>query len=189
MDKREKLLFWKHKEITMPTPMKIDFVSDVACPWCAIGLASLKTALARLGDEVDADLHFSPFELNPDMPVENTASPNASPVAPKDTPRNERPSSRTNKAGVCSWSKKPEGMKVLSPPGRAQTHERLAKPDGAPARPGGHGRRASRSSPAGVDARRSTGTNSGGFARHEPVVAATGVCTGSSAQANERVAS
>lgn len=54
----------------MPATLKIDFVSDVACPWCAIGLASLKTALARLGNEVEADLHFSPFELNPDMPVE-----------------------------------------------------------------------------------------------------------------------
>ncbi|MBN4665463.1 DsbA family oxidoreductase [Pandoraea nosoerga] len=54
----------------MPAKLKIDFVSDVACPWCAIGLASLKTALGRLGDEVDADLSFSPFELNPDMPVD-----------------------------------------------------------------------------------------------------------------------
>ena len=54
----------------MPATLKIDFVSDVACPWCAIGLASLKTALGRLGDEVDADLHFSPFELNPDMPAQ-----------------------------------------------------------------------------------------------------------------------
>ena len=68
MDKREKLLFWKHKEITMPTPMKIDFVSDVACPWCAIGLASLQQALKNSADAVQATLHFQPFELNPDMP-------------------------------------------------------------------------------------------------------------------------
>jgi predicted DsbA family dithiol-disulfide isomerase len=52
----------------MSTPLKIDFVSDVSCPWCAIGLASLEKALARLGDEVKADLHFEPFELNPAMP-------------------------------------------------------------------------------------------------------------------------
>lgn len=57
----------------MPATLNIDFVSDVACPWCAIGLASLKTALGRLGDEVNVDLHFSPFELNPDMPVEGVA--------------------------------------------------------------------------------------------------------------------
>ncbi|HEX7637687.1 MAG TPA: DsbA family oxidoreductase [Burkholderiaceae bacterium] len=47
--------------------MKIDFVSDVSCPWCAIGLSSLEIALARVGDAVQATLHFQPFELNPDM--------------------------------------------------------------------------------------------------------------------------
>jgi predicted DsbA family dithiol-disulfide isomerase len=47
--------------------MKIDFVSDVVCPWCAIGLASLKTALSRLPGDVPVELHFQPFELNPQM--------------------------------------------------------------------------------------------------------------------------
>lgn len=47
--------------------MKIDFVSDVSCPWCAVGLKSLETALGRLGDQFSADLHFQPFELNPQM--------------------------------------------------------------------------------------------------------------------------
>lgn len=51
----------------MNTPLKIDFVSDVSCPWCAIGLASLERALERLEGEVRADLHFQPFELNPGM--------------------------------------------------------------------------------------------------------------------------
>jgi predicted DsbA family dithiol-disulfide isomerase len=50
--------------------MKIDFVSDVSCPWCAIGLKSLEEALARIGDDVKAELHFQPFELNPQMPPE-----------------------------------------------------------------------------------------------------------------------
>ena len=50
--------------------MKIDFVSDVSCPWCAIGLSALEQALARLGDEVSVELHFQPFELNPQMPPE-----------------------------------------------------------------------------------------------------------------------
>lgn len=50
--------------------MKIDFVSDVACPWCAVGLNSLEIALARLGDSVPVELHFQPFELNPAMPAE-----------------------------------------------------------------------------------------------------------------------
>jgi predicted DsbA family dithiol-disulfide isomerase len=48
-------------------PLDIAFVSDVACPWCAIGLASLDQALARLGGEVEAAVHVEPFELNPDM--------------------------------------------------------------------------------------------------------------------------
>jgi predicted DsbA family dithiol-disulfide isomerase len=47
--------------------MKIDFVSDVSCPWCVIGLKSLEAALAKLGGDVDVDLHFQPFELNPQM--------------------------------------------------------------------------------------------------------------------------
>lgn len=50
--------------------MKIDFVSDVSCPWCVIGLRSLEAALERLGDAVQADLRFQPFELNPQMPPE-----------------------------------------------------------------------------------------------------------------------
>jgi predicted DsbA family dithiol-disulfide isomerase len=50
--------------------MKIDFVSDVACPWCAVGLHSLEIALERLGDSVPVQIHFQPFELNPNMPPE-----------------------------------------------------------------------------------------------------------------------
>ncbi|MBI2771522.1 MAG: DsbA family oxidoreductase [Burkholderiales bacterium] len=52
----------------MAAALKIDFVSDVSCPWCAIGLSSLEKALDNLGSEVRAELHFQPFELNPQMP-------------------------------------------------------------------------------------------------------------------------
>jgi len=48
--------------------MKIDFVSDVSCPWCVIGLKALEDAIARLGAEVKTEIHFQPFELNPQMP-------------------------------------------------------------------------------------------------------------------------
>lgn len=54
----------------MATPLRIDFVSDVACPWCVVGLRSLMTAIGRIGDAVEAEIHFQPFELNPDMPPE-----------------------------------------------------------------------------------------------------------------------
>jgi len=47
--------------------LDITFVSDVACPWCAIGLASIDKALAAMHDEVDAAIRVEPFELNPDM--------------------------------------------------------------------------------------------------------------------------
>ena len=56
--------------MTSPARLRIDFVSDVACPWCAIGLASLQAALARLDGTVQADIHLQPFELNPQLPFE-----------------------------------------------------------------------------------------------------------------------
>lgn len=49
------------------TTLKIDFVSDVSCPWCVIGLRALEAAAERLKDDVQLDLHFQPFELNPHM--------------------------------------------------------------------------------------------------------------------------
>ncbi len=50
--------------------MRIDFVSDVSCPWCAVGLYALERALERVGDEVPVELHFQPFELNPGLEPE-----------------------------------------------------------------------------------------------------------------------
>ncbi|MDQ1157902.1 putative DsbA family dithiol-disulfide isomerase [Sphingomonas sp. SORGH_AS 950] len=58
----------------MPRPLRIDFVSDISCPWCIIGLRGLEIALERLADSsgaaVEVDLHFQPFELNPAMAPE-----------------------------------------------------------------------------------------------------------------------
>ena len=51
----------------MTTPLHIDFVSDVACPWCAVGLASLERAVEKLAGEVPVEIRFQPFELNPQM--------------------------------------------------------------------------------------------------------------------------
>lgn len=51
----------------MTTPLKIDFVSDISCPWCAIGLKSLDQALERVAGDIRVELHFQPFELNPRM--------------------------------------------------------------------------------------------------------------------------
>jgi predicted DsbA family dithiol-disulfide isomerase len=54
----------------MPTRLHIDFVSDISCPWCAVGLGALEAALKNVAPEVTAELHFQPFELNPQMPRE-----------------------------------------------------------------------------------------------------------------------
>jgi len=54
----------------MPRKMTIDFVSDIVCPWCVIGLKSLETALERAGDAVEAEIRFHPFELNAAMAPE-----------------------------------------------------------------------------------------------------------------------
>ena len=52
----------------MTSKLRIDFVSDISRPWCAIGLSALEQALDKLQGEVSAELHFQPFELNPQMP-------------------------------------------------------------------------------------------------------------------------
>ncbi|KQW86785.1 DsbA family oxidoreductase [Brevundimonas sp. Root1279] len=57
--------------MTTPKTLKIDFVSDVVCPWCVVGLGGLETALDALKAEgVTADVTFRPFELNPQMAPE-----------------------------------------------------------------------------------------------------------------------
>lgn len=54
----------------MTQQLRIDFVADVSCPWCAIGLKSLEQALLRVGEQLRVELHFQPFELNPDLEPE-----------------------------------------------------------------------------------------------------------------------
>jgi predicted DsbA family dithiol-disulfide isomerase len=54
----------------MTKRLAIDFVSDVSCPWCVIGLGGLEQALERLKGEVEAEIRFQPFELDPSLPPE-----------------------------------------------------------------------------------------------------------------------
>ena len=54
----------------MTTALKIDFVSDVSCPWCVIGLRALDQALENVKSDITAEIHFQPFELNPQMGAE-----------------------------------------------------------------------------------------------------------------------
>ncbi len=53
-----------------PDRLTIDIYSDVMCPWCAIGYGQLTKALDELGCEIEAEVRWRPFELNPDMPPE-----------------------------------------------------------------------------------------------------------------------
>jgi predicted DsbA family dithiol-disulfide isomerase len=55
--------------VSLPT-VRIDIISDVMCPWCAIGYLGLKQALEELKGELLADIHWQPFELNPNMPLD-----------------------------------------------------------------------------------------------------------------------
>jgi predicted DsbA family dithiol-disulfide isomerase len=59
---------------TIPAKVTIDFWSDVMCPWCVIGYRQLQTGLASLAGEIEAEVRWLPFELNPDMPPEGEES-------------------------------------------------------------------------------------------------------------------
>lgn len=52
----------------LKSPLRIDIISDVMCPWCVIGYRQLATALEAKG--VDHEIHWHPFELNPNMAAE-----------------------------------------------------------------------------------------------------------------------
>ncbi|WP_346829649.1 DsbA family oxidoreductase [Pseudomonas abietaniphila] len=54
----------------MNRTVKVDFVSDVVCPWCALGATALEQAIENLAGEITVELTYKPFELNPDMPAE-----------------------------------------------------------------------------------------------------------------------
>lgn len=52
----------------MTSRLTIDIFSDVMCPWCIIGYGQLQKGLAQLEGEIEAEIRWHPFELNPDMP-------------------------------------------------------------------------------------------------------------------------
>ena len=50
------------------TPLRIDVVSDLVCPWCVIGFLRLRKVLKELNPQPRPVLQLHPFELNPNMP-------------------------------------------------------------------------------------------------------------------------
>lgn len=53
----------------MKKQIRIDIVSDVVCPWCIVGYKQLEHALAQLDSELEAEIHWHPFQINPDIPA------------------------------------------------------------------------------------------------------------------------
>lgn len=58
-----------HPKNGMKSKIRIDVVSDVVCPWCYIGKRRLENAMESLAGEMDFEVQYLPFELNPDMPL------------------------------------------------------------------------------------------------------------------------
>lgn len=56
----------------MPKRVVIDVVSDVVCPWCYLGKRRLEAAL-KLRPDVEAEIHWRPYFLNPHVPREGMA--------------------------------------------------------------------------------------------------------------------
>jgi len=54
----------------MTQTVTVDFVSDVVCPWCALGATALEQAINNVAGEISVELTYKPFELNPDMPAQ-----------------------------------------------------------------------------------------------------------------------
>ena len=54
----------------MTSSVTIDFISDVVCPWCALGATALEQAIENVAGDISVELTYKPFELNPDMPAE-----------------------------------------------------------------------------------------------------------------------
>lgn len=59
----------------MTAKIKLDFISDVVCPWCIIGYKRLQQAINELGIQDQIEIEWQPFELNPDMPAEGENLP------------------------------------------------------------------------------------------------------------------
>jgi predicted DsbA family dithiol-disulfide isomerase len=57
------------------TIIKLDFISDIVCPWCIVGYKRLQQAIDELGIQSQVDIEWQPFELNPDMPPEGESLP------------------------------------------------------------------------------------------------------------------
>ena len=56
--------------MTHKPKVAVDIWSDVMCPWCAVGYTQFAKAVSQLEGEVEVEMRWMPFELNPDLPPE-----------------------------------------------------------------------------------------------------------------------
>ena len=54
--------------MTVKPTIAVDIWSDVMCPWCAVGYAAFAKSVKQLAGELDIEVRWMPFELNPDLP-------------------------------------------------------------------------------------------------------------------------
>jgi predicted DsbA family dithiol-disulfide isomerase len=52
---------------TTPSPVTIDVISDVVCPWCFLGKKRLEKALA-LRPDIPVEVRWRPYQLDPTIP-------------------------------------------------------------------------------------------------------------------------
>jgi len=50
--------------------VQIDVVSDVMCPWCYVGKKRLEKALAMIPKDIEVQINWRPFQLDPTIPPE-----------------------------------------------------------------------------------------------------------------------
>lgn len=58
----------------MPTPIKVDIWSDIACPWCYIGKRKFEAGLAEFEGRDDVEVTYHSYELSPDTPEDFAGS-------------------------------------------------------------------------------------------------------------------
>jgi predicted DsbA family dithiol-disulfide isomerase len=99
----------------MKPTLKIHFVSDIGCPWCAVALGTLEQAMERLKDQVEFEIHFEPFELNPQMRVggENAIEYLANKYGISDEQVKANQANIRERAAAAGFDFHPEGRKKI----------------------------------------------------------------------------
>ena len=99
----------------MKPTLKIHFVSDIGCPWCAVALGTLEQAMERLKDQVEFEIHFEPFELNPQMRVggENAIEYLANKYSISDEQVKANQANIRERAAAAGFDFHPEGRKKI----------------------------------------------------------------------------